>query len=68
MTSTTAPTAGPLLSPDDVAERLGIGRRRVYDLVKFQGLPAYKFGNQLRFDPDALASWLEAQRTDGGAA
>lgn len=53
-----------LISPEELAEDLGISVRGVYRLVK-QGLPHYRVGSQFRFDKEAVLSVLNAE---GGSA
>ena len=55
------PTA--LLTSTDVARLLRVKRRTVYDLVRNHSLPAVRLGARcLRFRPDAVDAWLEAQQ------
>jgi excisionase family DNA binding protein len=56
------PLRGPLLSATDLAARLGTSRRWVYAQVEQHGLPAYRFGRALAFDPRAVQAWLEGRR------
>src|SRR4051794_11383814 len=40
----------------------GCGRKRIYNLVERGGLPHYKAGGRLLFDPARLRAWVEASR------
>jgi len=51
------PQAGPLLSADQVAERLGVSRRWVYRHRKALG--GRKVGAKVRFSEDDLRRYLE---------
>ena len=61
-----APTspARPVQLPDlmdiaGVAKHLGVSVRHVRKLVAQRRIPYIKWGNLLRFDPNAIASWLD---------
>jgi excisionase family DNA binding protein len=58
-------SATPLLSIDDVAERLGVNVRHVRRLVQERRLPFIKWGRLLRFDPDDVAAFVEQHRRAG---
>jgi excisionase family DNA binding protein len=51
-----------LLSASELAEALGVSRRWIYLQVEEHSLPAYRLGRSLRFDPDAVYTWLESRR------
>src|SRR5687768_3228648 len=52
----------PLLSPAELAVALGMSRRWVYEQVYRHGLPAYKLGRSLAFEPSAVRAWLAVRR------
>jgi len=49
----------------DVAEQLGLHKTTIYRLAKKGELPAFKVGNQWRFDKNILEEWIrnEASKT-----
>jgi excisionase family DNA binding protein len=49
-----------LLTIDQLAERLGTSVRHVRRLVAERRVPYVKVGRLVRFDPEAVKSWLEA--------
>lgn len=51
-----------LLDVDQLAERFGIGRTKVFELKAKEGLPYYQWGQVLRFDPGDVAIWLQGQK------
>lgn len=56
-------TNDPFLSPIDVAHRVGLSRRAVYDAIRRGELPAMRLCGRLRISPDALEAWLAASAT-----
>ena len=59
----TTETASPLLSVNQVGQRLGVTAETVRRLVRTQGLPAVRIGTKdLRVHEAELALWLERQR------
>jgi excisionase family DNA binding protein len=50
-----------LLTINQVMARLQLGRNKVYDLIKQEGLPVQYFGRAVRVQPDALEAWLLAR-------
>jgi len=52
-----------LLSPDQVAESLGVCRSRVYDLMRTRVLPSVKIGRARRVPVSALRAYVD-QLTD----
>ena len=48
-----------LLRPAEVAESLGIGRSKVYELISSGQLPSIRIGGSLRVPIDKLTDWLE---------
>jgi excisionase family DNA binding protein len=42
-----------------VAGHLGVSVRHIRKLVAQRRIPYVKWGNLLRFDPNAIASWLD---------
>jgi excisionase family DNA binding protein len=47
------------LSIPEVAIMLGLGRTKVYDLIKHEGLPVARFGDLKRVPVAKLQRWLE---------
>jgi excisionase family DNA binding protein len=48
-----------LLSPNEVAEALGIGRPKVYSLLSRGELPRVRVGRSVRVPAAALRKWVE---------
>jgi excisionase family DNA binding protein len=51
-----------LLDIEAVAEHLGVSVRHVRRLVSERRIPYLKWGHLLRFDPAAIAEWLDQNR------
>ena len=49
------------LTISDVATMLNLGRTKVYDLIKHEGLPTIQFGDVKRVPVAKLQRWLEAR-------
>jgi excisionase family DNA binding protein len=47
-----------LLRTDQVAEYLGVDKFTVYRLVSQKRIPAFKVGNQWRFNKSMIDAWL----------
>ena len=59
--------AKTLLSPDQVAEQLGVSRTTVLLWADERGLPCIRFSKRtIRFDPAAVELWLESISTSSG--
>ena len=59
-----------LLKVPEVAERLGVSRHRVYELIRKRKLPAVYLGRSVRVDAEVLEEWIRrggtaAQERDG---
>lgn len=55
-----------LLTPENVAALIGVGRRTVYNMVCAGQIPgALHVGRRLRFAPAAIRAWLRKLRRDG---
>lgn len=50
-----------LLTPQEAAEALGIGRTKTYQLIGSGTLPVIRIGRSVRIPVDGLRKWLEAQ-------
>jgi excisionase family DNA binding protein len=61
---TLAPSGGnaaELLRPEELAERWRVSARHIYRLVG-RGLPAVRLSDRcLRFDPEAVQTWLASR-------
>ena len=53
-----------LLTPNDVAERLGISRSGVYRLTERRVIPFFKVGGSLRFQTSDLDAYLAGCRIE----
>jgi excisionase family DNA binding protein len=51
------------LSIAEVATMLSLGRTKVYDLIKHEGLPTIQFGDVKRVPVAKLQRWLEARES-----
>ena len=59
------PTTLPdLVDIDTLAAHLGVSVRHVRRLVAERRIPFVKWGHLLRFDPIAIAAWLDEQRVE----
>lgn len=47
-----------LLTAQEVAERIGAGVQRVWELCRDGRLPCIRVGRQVRIAPSALAKWI----------
>ncbi len=54
-----APTPILLLTVPQVAEALGLGLTKVYDLINYEGLPYVPFGDLKRVHVDSLREWVK---------
>jgi excisionase family DNA binding protein len=55
---TISPVEPMLLTIPDVAVKLGLGRSKVYDLIRDEGLPTVKFGTATRVPIKELEQWI----------
>ena len=49
------------LKPQEVAETLGLGRSKTYELLASGTLPSVRIGGSLRVPASALRAWAEQQ-------
>ena len=56
-----------LLKPSQVAQLLGLGRSKVYDLLSKQEIPSIKIGKAVRVPAEALRAWVNERMADEGA-
>ncbi|MDR0956785.1 MAG: helix-turn-helix domain-containing protein [Endomicrobium sp.] len=42
----------------ELSEYLGIGKSKIYNLIRMKKIPAYKIGRQYRFSKDIIDCWL----------
>ena len=54
-----------LLTPEEVADALGIGRTKVYELILVGALESVKIGACRRIPADALAAYVDLLRAKG---
>ena len=54
-------TQQPLLTVDQAAKQLGLGRTKTYELINNEGLPVIRFGKSVRINPVSLQEWLKAR-------
>jgi excisionase family DNA binding protein len=50
------------LSLTQVADLLSLSRNKIYNLVRAGQIPHLRIGASIRFDGQALASWLDRQQ------
>ncbi|MCZ2857445.1 helix-turn-helix domain-containing protein [Blastococcus sp. VKM Ac-2987] len=62
--SSPTPSADPLLSCGEVAERLGTGERFVRRLVAERRLRYVKVGKYVKFRREDVEAWIAAQMVD----
>lgn len=51
-----------LLTPDEVAEQLGVPPRTAADLIRAGKIPSLKVGRYRRIDPDDLEKYIEESK------
>ena len=54
-----------LLRAEEVAEALGLGRSKVYELMASGELPTVRIGRAVRVPAEALRDWVAARISDG---
>jgi excisionase family DNA binding protein len=56
-----------LLNITDLAGHLGVNVRHIRRLVHERRIPFIKWGHLIRFDPDEVSAWIDANRQHAGA-
>jgi excisionase family DNA binding protein len=51
-----------LLRPSEVAEQLGLGLTKAYELIASKQIPSIKIGTAVRVPSDALRAWVAQQQ------
>ena len=59
---------GEILTLDDVAAYLKVGKRTVYRLAAAKKIPAFKVGGTWRFSRADIDMWIKQQSMDGLSA
>ena len=59
----TQPVPKLLLTPEEAAKVLGIGRTKVYELMLNNALESVKIGSSRRIPSDSLTTFVETLRT-----
>lgn len=57
-----------LLRPVEVAELLGIGRSKTYELIGSGTIPSIRIGTSVRVPMESLKAWVALQSDDGARA
>lgn len=52
-----------MLKPAEAAEALGVGRTKLYQLVRANAIPYRLVGKSIRIPASALRNWAEASET-----
>ena len=55
-----------LLRPSEVAETLGIGRSKAYELIAAGTIPSIRIGASVRVPAEHLRAWIAAQTGEAG--
>jgi len=55
-----------LLRPVEVAEIVGVGRSKVYELISAGELPSIRLGGSVRVPVDQLREWVNRKTTAPG--
>jgi len=50
-----------LLRPSEVADALGVGRSKAYELIASGVIPSIRLGSSVRVPADALRTWIARQ-------
>lgn len=61
----TANSANKPLNVKELADFMGVHERTIYQMLSRKMIPAFKFGGQWRFDPDAVRNWIADRMTCG---
>ena len=48
-----------VMSIKELSEYLGIGKSKIYNLIRQNKIPALKIGRQYRFSKDVIDNWLK---------
>lgn len=59
MTDRTIDSLALLVTPEEAAERLRVGRSKVYELIRLGELRSLKIGGSRRITTEALAEFVE---------
>jgi excisionase family DNA binding protein len=59
-------TSGNLIDPTELALALRVSRPTVYSWVAKNLVPHIKFQNLVRFEPEAIQTWLKSRRQGPG--
>lgn len=54
----------PLLTPDKLAEYLGVSKTTVYRLIEKRAMPFYKIGGALRFKQEEVIEYVKNSRVE----
>lgn len=57
-----------MLTAAQVAERLGLSKRKVYELAQSGKVPCFRFGDAVRFEPADVEAFKNSCRSDGTRA
>lgn len=57
-----------MLRPGEVAEALGIGRSKAYELIAAGEIPSIRLGGSVRVPLDALRAWIDRQLVETRAS
>lgn len=49
-----------VMTVDEIAEYLSMGKAKIYQLIEKKEIPASKIGKQYRFRKEAIDAWLNA--------
>ncbi|MDR3256902.1 MAG: helix-turn-helix domain-containing protein [Endomicrobium sp.] len=52
-------TSKQIMDIKELSEYLGIGKSKIYSLIRMKKIPASKIGRQYRFSKDIVDSWLK---------
>lgn len=55
-------TSPLLLTIEETMATLRIGRKKLYEMIKGEGLPVHRFGRRVLVDPEELRPWLARRR------
>jgi excisionase family DNA binding protein len=48
-----------IMDIQELSEYLGIGKSKIYSLIRLKKIPASKIGRQYRFSKDVVDNWLK---------